>query len=128
MAKLPGRLRLVVVCFRISTVLYILLGLFAIVGPTFLIPSLPPEEAAVAGIFVIFGLIFGLVSIGIAIGVEVVVWYLKQLRYWAWVTAIVISALYLTSIFLPLGILGLLGLLDAETQAAFQAARLRRKS
>ncbi|MGB3494122.1 MAG: hypothetical protein WBA57_15440 [Elainellaceae cyanobacterium] len=128
MARLPGRLGLVVVCFRISSVLYILVGLLAMIGPMFIIPLLPPEEAPAAGFFIIFGLFFGLITIGIAIGVEVVIWYLKKLRYWAWVTAIVISALYLTGIFLPLGILGLMGLLDSETQAAFQAARLHRKS
>lgn len=123
--QLPGRLRLTVVCLHISAGLYVLVALGAVLVPLLLIPSLPPEEAAAAGIFVIFGLFFALICIGLAIGVELVTWHLTKLRYWAWITAIVICAFYLTSLFLPLGALGLWGLLDAGTQAAFQSARLR---
>jgi Ca2+/Na+ antiporter len=108
-----------IVCFHISTVLYVLLGIgfLAIFATVPLDPELPRS----------FGPIFGVVTFVLclvfAAGVEVVVWGLKKLKYWAWITGIVTCAFYISSIFIVLGGLGLWGLLDAETQAAFNAAR-----
>jgi hypothetical protein len=40
-------------------------------------------------------------------------------KYWAWVTAIVVFGLSLFSIFLPLSVMGLVGLLKKETRQTF---------
>jgi len=113
------------VCFHISAVLYVLFGILAFAMFAFLMPSIEPDFPSDVGW--IFGILMLLLCILLAIGIEVVTWGLRNLQYWAWVTGIVISAIYIPSIFLVFGILGLIGLLNSDTQAAFQAARLRRQ-
>ncbi|NJN59278.1 MAG: hypothetical protein HC879_18150 [Leptolyngbyaceae cyanobacterium SL_5_9] len=121
-----GRLGITIVCFHISAALYVLLGIgLAIFFGFIATQPASPEEYSIAvqplGIFLgVFTLIF---SFLLAAGVEVVVWGLRKLKYWAWIVGIVICALYITSAFVILGGLGLWGLLDSDTQAASRAAR-----
>ncbi len=42
-------------------------------------------------------------------------------KYWAWVAGIIISGMQVFSIFFPLGIMGLMGLLNSKTRQAFNA-------
>ena len=44
---------------------------------------------------------------------------LAQKKYWAWVASIIISGLSLFSLFFPIGLMGLIGLLNKETRQAF---------
>jgi hypothetical protein len=43
-------------------------------------------------------------------------------KYWAWVAGIIVSGMQVLSIFFPLGIMGLMGLLNSKTRQAFNAA------
>lgn len=43
-------------------------------------------------------------------------------KYWAWVAGIIVSGMQTLSIFFPLGIMGLMGLLNTNTRQAFNAA------
>jgi hypothetical protein len=54
-----------------------------------------------------------------AIGQEITVWGLKRRQFWAWVSGICLSALIVPTILLPLGGLGLWGLLAAGSRREF---------
>ncbi len=43
-------------------------------------------------------------------------------KYWAWVAGIIISGMQVFSLFFPLGIMGLMGLLNTKTRQAFNNA------
>lgn len=45
-------------------------------------------------------------------------------KYWAWMTSVCTFALYIPSLFLPLGIWGMMCLLDKEVRGQFQKADL----
>lgn len=47
---------------------------------------------------------------------------LMEGKYWAWVAGIIVSGMQVLSIFFPLGIMGLMGLLNSKTRQAFNAA------
>jgi hypothetical protein len=124
--NMPGRLNITIVCLHISAALYVLLGIgfgifFAFVSTQSISSDPSLTSVQPLGIFLgVFTLIFSLL---LAVGVEVIVWGLRKLKYWAWIAGIVVCALYITSAFVVLGALGLWGLLDSETQAAFRAAK-----
>jgi hypothetical protein len=119
---MPGKLRMTVICFHISAVLYVVLGILLLV----IFASFPLSDLQIPNRFwLTYGIISCLLCIALAIGVEIVVWGLTKLKYWAWIVGIMICGLYVTSLFIILGGLGLWGLLDTGTQAAFQEARLR---
>jgi hypothetical protein len=52
-------------------------------------------------------------------GVEVIAHGVALRRRWAWIAAIGLFATYIPSLFLPLGVLGLWGLLDRRTRDEF---------
>lgn len=125
---MPGRLGITIVCLHISAALYVLLGIgFALFIGFFTsseyMMSDPSATAGTQFAAVFVGVVIFALFLLLAVGVEVVVWGLKKLRYWAWIVGIVVCALYITSAFVILGGLGLWGLLDSDTQAAFRAAR-----
>ena len=122
MPTLPNRLKMTIVCFHISTALYVLLGL----GFLLILVNIPPDPDLPRSFGPIVGVIVLILCLVFAAGVEVMVWGLKKLKYWAWIMAIVNCAFYISSIFFILGGLGLWGLLDSETQAAFNEARSRK--
>ena len=55
----------------------------------------------------------------LAAGVEVIAHGIRKRQFWAWVAGLCVFAVYLPSLFLPLGGLGLWGLLDAGSRAEF---------
>jgi hypothetical protein len=57
--------------------------------------------------------------LALAVGVEVVVYGLNRRRFWAWVAGLAIFGVYVPSGFLPLGVLGLWGLLQKASRAEF---------
>lgn len=105
------RLHWTILCLHISAVLYLLMALFLPI----LIVRVHPDE----GTGRIIGLVFLVVSLLMAVGVEVVVAGLKRHRFWAWTAGVIICGLYIPSLFIVLGAFGLLGLLDQGTRGLF---------
>jgi len=117
---MPKRLQMTIVCLRISAGLYIAIALAVILFLCFYIKNpegIPPDDAAILSVT---GIIVAAMSIAIAIFVEIVIADLRRVRYWAWIAGLIICGIYVPSVFVVLGVLGLIGLLDAETQAAFR--------
>jgi hypothetical protein len=102
------RIRLATTCLHASAVIYVVLGLLA---PIVVSPGHVGSHS-VAAIFFVF-------CMAMAVGVEFVAEGLRRRRFWAWVVGLCIFALYVSSLFLPLGVLGLWGLLDAGSRAEF---------
>jgi hypothetical protein len=90
-ASLPPRLRMTIICLRISTVIYVLLGVAAVV--------FIPER--------IIGIIMLFVSLACAAGVELVIYGLKNYRHWGWIAGLIVCILYIPSVFVILGGLGM---------------------
>jgi hypothetical protein len=67
----------------------------------------------------VVGLVMLVTCVALAIGIEVVAFGLRRRKFWAWVAGLCIFGLYLPSLFLPLGALGLWGLLAPGSRAAF---------
>lgn len=109
----PGsKLRVAIVAFRISEAIYIAISLCL---PTLvLLAPEAREEFPLWGAFCT-----GFLGVGFAVFIEIVVRELKKQKFWAWIAGICLSGLYIPSIFFPLGVMGLIGLLDGEVRAAF---------
>jgi hypothetical protein len=59
---------------------------------------------------------------------EAIVWGLKNMRYWAWVLGAIAYILFFPTLFFSIPCaLGLFGLMNPETKAAFQAALLQQR-
>jgi hypothetical protein len=101
-----NRIGLAVVCLHISAAMYLLLG--ALVSFFFI----SDDKAAI-------GVILGVFCLGLIVGIEVVVYGLRKRMNWAWIAGLCIFAVYVPSLFFPLGALGLWALLDNGTQRAF---------
>ena len=108
----PNRIWLAQACLHVSTGLYVLLGIGC-----FLLPSWLPEVSAPGFYFI------GVFSLGVSGGVEVVAWAIRRRKYWGWIAGLCGFGMYTPSLFLPLGVLGLWGLLDAGSQEVFRAVK-----
>lgn len=104
------RIGLAVVCLHISAVLYLLAGV--LMFPLFL----ADDETGFGLAFAAGLLVFCLTMI---VGIEFVAYGLGRRRFWAWVAGLCIFGVYVPSAFLPLGVLGLWGLLDGGSRAEF---------
>lgn len=110
---MKDKLILTIISFRIASVIYI--------GLAFLFPYLikldsgdaPPELINIITILCVA------ICIAIPILSEVVIWYLKKNKFWAWIVALCISAMYLMSAYFPMGAFALWGLLDTESRRRF---------
>ena len=63
--------------------------------------------------------VFLVLVLAIAIGIELVAFGLYRRKFWAWVAGLCIFGLFLPTVFFVLGALGLWGLLDPRSRAAF---------
>lgn len=111
MATKQNKIWLTIACLHISAVLYVLVGILVLV----IFMNLDDGDAINTPLGV-FGLIF---SLAIAAGVEVIVYGLKQRKFWGWVAGLATCGVYTPSLFFPLGALGLWGLLDEGSRAEF---------
>ena len=103
------RIGLAVVCLHISAALYVLLGL---AFPLFL-----ADDRSGVGLPIALG--FFAFCVALAVGIELVVYGLGRRKLWAWIAGLCIFGMYVPSLFFPLGALGLWGLLDNGSRAAF---------
>ena len=104
------RIGMAIVCLHISAVLYLLVGA--------LLPLLFVSRD-MTGADLTFGLGFLVFCLALVCGIEFVVVGLKRRKFWAWIAGLCIFGIYLPSLFLPLGALGLWGLLDSGSRKEF---------
>ena len=104
------KIGLATVSLHISAALYVIVGLllFAL--------FMSDDER---GLGLPFAVVILLLCIALATGIEFVVYGLHRRKFWAWVTGLCIFGLYVPSLFLPLGALGLWGLLDSLSRTEF---------
>ena len=107
--SMTHRINTAIVCLHISAVIYALLGgvMFSVFR-MYDLNDVPWLSTATLALCLL-----------LAAGIEVVVWGLKRRKFWAWIAGICLFGLYLPSLFLPLGWLGLWGLLDAGSRSEF---------
>lgn len=105
--------------------LYIFLVLI-LRNPYGILAPIPPEKLVDASPqSILTSMWVGLSIFGIGMLLEIVIFYLRQLKSWAWWLALSISILYVASIvFFFSGTLGIWSLLDSDTKQAFKQ-RLR---
>ncbi len=105
------RLGMATKCLHFSAVLYVLAAV-ALGGVAFWISTeagaAQSQRPALVAVAVLCLLLATLV--------EVAAWGIRRRRLWAWILGLVIFGLYIPSLFLPLGALGLWGLLDAGSR------------
>ncbi len=96
---------------RISTIIYYLIFIACVVG-AMLLPDnddFPPLLLIIMAVFTLPFVVF----------LEFVIAHLKQNRFWAWVAGVAVGGLYAPSLFLPLGVFILVGLLSDGSRARF---------
>jgi len=115
------RTRLATVSLHISAVFYVIAGVLLVLAPFARDPATTTEYMLRSSI--IWSL--AVLAFALAALARVLIRALRQRKRWAWITATVLFALYLPSIFLPLGAVGLFGLLSEGTRAQFPVAYRR---
>ncbi len=111
-------IRLAGICLHINTVLNTLIA-FTALAIIFYIPDIAENDPV--------GLTVMLVAMPSALliagGNELVAWGLRRGQIWSWYASLIIFVVLLVPPFLPLGIVGLWGLLHKDTRQAFIAGR-----
>ena len=108
---MKDRTTLTIICLHISAAAYVLFGVFLL-----LLPRLVETSEGYSSGLAVFLLLF---CLALAVGVEFLVLGLRRRRFWAWIAGLIVSGIYVPSLFLPLGALGLWGLLAAGSRNAF---------
>jgi hypothetical protein len=140
---MPKRLIITIVCFHITAVLLVL-GAIAVVTVGLFMSSLfgamgqamgghPAGDMPIGSIFggfapasAVFLALMGLAIVACAVVIEFVIRGLNQRAYWAWIVGLVVCGLLIMNglhsfgIGVALGGLGLWGLVDPDTVAAFK--------
>ncbi len=123
-------LKKTIICLRISSIIYFLLGFaflfFFVTLSHEIFPEVNANTAKLIGVFT--ALVSFIFTVGIGIFVEIVIHGLKKTKYWSWIAAIILTATYIPSLFIILGIIGILGLLNKSVVADFQKSRVRKIS
>ncbi len=114
----PKRLALAMVSLHVSTALYVVLGAGMVVLFAFVFPAAEPD----AVLPIAYVAVLGGGCLLMAAGTQMVAWGLRRRRFWGWVAGIILFGLYVPSLFLPLGVLGLWGLLDPASRRLFPGA------
>jgi len=118
------RTRLATLALHICIVLYLIGGLLLALSPLTWDWVMQSDAAQRAGAVWLLALI----CLGVAGSCFAVSKGLRRRRRWAWTTALVIFIVHLPSPLLPLGALGLFGLLGEGTRARFRGSRPNSKT
>lgn len=111
------KLNKTIIVLHISAVIYFLLGILFLIFPFLLVGEMGPETPDT---FIKMMWVFsGLFMIAMGVFIEIVVKSLKNNKFWAWIAGLIICGLYIPSIFIFLGIIGLIGLLDKDVRKDF---------
>ena len=109
---MKSRVNMAILAIRISTVLYYLIFFGMIIAGFFVSPADKDFNR-----YILWG--SSIFIIPIVIFLEVLIVHLRRRRYWAWVGGLIIGATYAPSLFLPLGVMILVGLLSEEGKGEF---------
>lgn len=104
------KIGLATISLHISAALYVIVGLL-------LFPLFMSDDET--GLGLSFAIVMLLLCLALASGIEFVVFGLHRRKFWAWVVGLCIFGIYTPSLFLPLGALGLWGLLDSGSREEF---------
>jgi cytochrome bd-type quinol oxidase subunit 2 len=109
------RTRLATISLHISAVFYMIAGALLVLAP------FARDSATTAEVTLHSSIIWLLAVLAFALAAlaRVLIRALRQRKRWAWITATVLFTLYLPTVFLPLGAVGLFGLLSEGTRAQF---------
>lgn len=113
------RTRLAIVALRLSAVFCI------VAGVTLALAALAPRDALSEALAQQRAILWlpAVLCFALAFGVRAVVQALRMSKPWAWRAALLLCVLYLPTLFVPLGALGLFALLSAGTRARFHDRR-----
>ncbi len=112
-----------VICLRISQAIYGLLAAIVAVIIFWGWGSISDDqEGKTIGLITMVITFFMLA--GVAVFIHFVIRDLRLKKFWAWVAAICLFGLYLTSIFFPLGLLGFIFLLSESTRKEFGMGKI----
>ena len=109
----PQQLNKTLISLKIMTIFYYILRAL-LLGLELSGVLVPSEQLNISGIMFMSGFVFVLgyffqkVNSG-----------LRQDKYWAWISAIILSGMMSFSLFFILGVIGLMGLLSKETRQHF---------
>jgi hypothetical protein len=109
-SRRPHRIQMAVVCLHLSALIYILIG----IGLCVILAMENNANSLIGFSICLFTMIGALVSV-----IEVIAYGLTQRKFWAWVAGLIVFGIYVPSLFLPLGALGLWGLLDENSRREF---------
>ncbi len=117
-AKGPAdRTRFATIALHISAVFYAITGVLLVLAPFARDPATTAEYMLRSSIMWSLAVL----AFALAVLAKILIRALRRRKRWAWITAAVLFALYLPSVFLPLGAVGLFGLLSEGTRAQFPA-------
>lgn len=117
----PQSLKPALLCLRISEGLYVLLAiLFGVLGTSGMLFGEKPSSQAEYFYVLGFTIFFVFLCLGMAIFIEIVCQHLKQGKYWAWIAGLILSGIYIPSLFFILGLIALIALLKPESKAFFE--------
>src|SRR3989338_6996541 len=108
------KLNKTIIVLHISAVIYFLLGIIFLI-----LPFLSSDEIGLGTFTKILWIFIALLSIAMGIFIEIVIKSLKNNKFCAWVAGLIICGLYIPSLFIILGIIGLIGLLDKDVRKDF---------
>jgi hypothetical protein len=109
---MKSKVNLATLSLRISTVIYGLIGLIFLITAFVAPPDIKGWSKGLGISMAVFSVLF-------IIFLEVLIINLRKRKFWAWVAGLIVGALYTPSIFLPLGIMILVGLLSSPSRAEF---------
>lgn len=113
---MPHRIGLAIASLHISAALYALIaGLFVIL-------------CCQSDVDLPITILMGGFCLALTLGLELIVLGLRRRRFWAWLVGLCVFAIYVPSLFLPLGALGLWGLLDPGSRLAFGVGQPRNRN
>lgn len=113
-------IKLTHIAFHIAASLYLLLGVFLVLLASKII-QLPGDQSSMNSENSFMLGFMGVFCFALAAICELVVNGLHRERFWAWVAGLILSSVFVCSIFLPLGVMGLIGLLEEPTRKRFSA-------
>ena len=108
----PDRIGVAVVALQLSAVAY---GLFALIA----FPLFTEGGEDTSSYALLIAAAFFLTCVALIVGIEVVVSGLKRRRQWAWAAGLAVFGLYIPSLYLPLGAIGIWALLQQGSRKAF---------